>query len=228
MTSPTDYAGVGYKTSETYYAVQLGKGDEIADRAFNFTSSGALKSKSTFEYGTDAITDGLSGISAFAETNAEDVMVRSVSYKMTSPTDYASVGYKTSETYYAVQLGKGDEIADRAFNFTSSGALKSKSTFEYGTDAITDGLSGISAFAETNAEDVMVRSVSYKMTSPTDYAGVGYKTSETYYAVQLGKGDEIADRAFNFTSSGALKSKSTFEYGTVAITDGLSGISAFA
>src|SRR3989338_5767954 len=175
-------------------------------------------------------------------------MVRSLSYKMIDndlidtpgygTIEYDDVGYKTSETYYATQLGKGDEIADHAFNFTSSGAIKSKSAFEYGTTWVADGVTGIGAFSETNSEDVMVRSLSYKMIDndpvgdpeygTIEYDDVGYLTSETYYAVQLGKGDEIADRSFNFTSSGVLKSKSTFEYGTMALSNGQVGNSAFS
>src|SRR3989338_7226970 len=237
MRSPTDYASVGYKTSETYYDVYLGKGDEIADRSFNFTSTGTLKSKSIFEYGTAGIADGLSGSEAWETANSEDVMVRSVSYKMIDndlvdtpgyqTIEYDDVGYKTSETYYDVHLGKGDEIADRSFNFTSTCTLKTKSVFEYGAAGIIDGASGSEAWETANSEDVMVRSVSYKMTSPTDYASVGYKTSETYYDVHLGKGDEIADRSFNFTSTGTLKSKSVFEYGAAGIIDGASGSEAW-
>ena len=62
-------------------------------------------------------------------------MVRSVSYKTN---DYTSAGLKTSETYYDVHLGKGDEIADTSFNFAGDGStIKSKSVSEYGT--ITTG-----------------------------------------------------------------------------------------
>ena len=53
-------------------------------------------------------------------------MVRSTSYKMTDKNSdgaisYSEIGPKTSETYYNVHLGKGDEIADRSFNFAGNG-----------------------------------------------------------------------------------------------------------
>src|SRR5664279_2289905 len=97
----------GLKTSETYYDIHLGKGDEIADRSFNFTADGKnVKTESIFEYGTANLANGVSGNSAAVTSNPEDMMVRSVSYK--SEATYAQ-GLKTSETYYDIHLGKGDE-----------------------------------------------------------------------------------------------------------------------
>ena len=96
----------------TYYDVHLGKGDEIADRSWNFAGNGIdIKSESIFEYGSVALLDGANGNRASATTNPEDVMVRSISYKASGA--YIQ-GVKTSETYYDVHLGKGDEIAGTA------------------------------------------------------------------------------------------------------------------
>ena len=82
--------------------------------------------------------------------------MRSVSYKATA--GYAQ-GNKTSETYYDIHLGKGDEIADRSWNYAGNGLdLKSESIFEYGATAILDGATGNRASATTNSEDCMVRS----------------------------------------------------------------------
>ena len=68
-------------------------------------------------------------------------MVRSVSYNVLNAT-YAQ-GVKTSETYYDIHLGKGDEIADRSWNFDGAGTgVKSESVFEYGSAAVTDGQAG--------------------------------------------------------------------------------------
>ena len=97
-------------------------------------------------------------------------MVRTLSYKMTDldtsgDIDYAEVGSKTSETYFDVHLGKGDEIADRSFNFAGNGTtLKSKSVMEYGTittGSLNSGASGSSAKDTTSSDAVMVRTLSY-------------------------------------------------------------------
>jgi len=227
---------LGNKTSETYYDVHLGKGDEIADRSFNFAGDGTtLKSLSTYEYGTittGSIINGASGTSASATDSSEAVMVRSVSYKASLVGMVYTPGVKTSETYYDVHLGKGDEIADRSWNFAGNGIdLKSESIYEYGTittGSIADGAAGNSASATLNAEDCMVRSVSYKASG---FYVQGNKTSETYYDVHLGKGDEIADRSWNFKASGIIKEETVFEYGMIStgtIPGGTAGSSASA
>ena len=226
-----DYAEVGSKTSETYFDVHLGKGDEIADRSFNFAGNGTtLKSKSVMEYGTittGSLNSGASGSSAKDTTSSDAVMVRTLSYKLLA--DSYTAGTKlTSETYFDVHLGKGDEIADRSFNYAGDGTtLKSKSVMEYGTittGSNDDGEAGSSAQATTSSDAVMVRTLSYKLLTPSYTAGTKL-TSETYFDVHLGKGDEIADRSFNYAGDGAtLKSKSVMEYGTITTGSLLTGL----
>src|SRR3989338_8566892 len=145
------------------------------------------------------LQDGESSLRASDITvSPEDFMVRSRTFKATG---YLAVGNLQSETYYETRLGKGDEIADRSFNYAADGiTIKSKSVFEYGVMNLQDGESGLAASNTTvSPEDFMVRSVSYKATG---YLSVGAKTSETYYETRLGKGDEIADRSFNYAADG--------------------------
>ena len=65
-----------------------------------------------------------------------------------------------------MHLGKGDEIADRSFNFAGDGTtLKSMSIFEYGTittGSIPDGSTtdATRASATASSEAVMVRTSS--------------------------------------------------------------------
>ncbi|MFA5144366.1 MAG: hypothetical protein WC522_09460, partial [Candidatus Omnitrophota bacterium] len=132
--------------SVTYYVGD--KGEEIADCTYNYAADGTtLKSKSVFEYGVittgsienGAQNDGSTITYANATQSNDAVMVRSVTYSMTDLNGngiitYDEVGKKTSETYYETRLGKGDEIADRSFNFTADGStIKTESIFEYGT-----------------------------------------------------------------------------------------------
>ncbi|MDO8733524.1 MAG: hypothetical protein Q7L55_13300, partial [Actinomycetota bacterium] len=215
------------KTSETYYKIHLGKGDEVADRSFNFDYEGTnIKSVSFYEYGALELTDGTAGVRA-ASITADQIdyaMVRTVSHK--SNNTYATLA-KTSETYYKIHLGKGDEVADRSFNFDYDGTnIKSVSFYEYGDLELADGQSGTRASAITpdTIDYCMTRTVSHK--SNNSYATLA-KTSETYYKIHLGKGDEIADRSFNFDYDGLnVKSVSFYEYGILELTDGTSGIRA--
>ena len=153
-------------------------------------------------------------------------MVRSTSFKL-STASYTATQTQTSETYYDVHLGKGDEIADRSWNYAGNGTtLKNVSYYEYGTittGSISDGSSGTRAASTASSEAVMVRSTSFKL-STSSYTATKTQTSETYYDVHLGKGDEVADRSWNYAGNGTtLKNVSYYEYGTIttgSIADG--------
>ena len=184
----------GTLQNQTYYYTGFGKGDEIADYSYNYRTDGAtIRNVSIFFYGTDEVRA--------ASADSSDPMSRTDS-RRESLTGVLEAGTLQSQTYYYTGFGKGDEIANYAFNYRTDGAtIKNVSIFYYGT-------------AETRAEfsstaDAMSRSDSLK----ESLAGV--LQSQTYYYTGFGKGDEIADYSLNYTFDGSrVKSTSIFYYGT--------------
>jgi len=195
--------------------------DLISSRAFNtiilsaasitFAWLLAIPTGIAVAYWQNSIFDRILSFLAFFGMAVPNFFLAFLLLYLALKTGWFPVGGSFSYDYDSFTLwGK---IADRAYNFMSNGtSIKSKSVFEYGTSALTDGSSGTLASVISNSDDMMVRSVSYKT---TDYNTTCTRTSETYYDIHLGKGDEIADRSFNFANNGS-SIKRTFGSVTIA------------
>ncbi|MFA5144373.1 MAG: hypothetical protein WC522_09495, partial [Candidatus Omnitrophota bacterium] len=207
------------KTSETYYDVHLGKGDEIADRSFNYAGDGAtLKSKTIYEYGSAAVTAGAAGNSAANTQNSEDCMVRSVSYRTSS---YADSGTKTSETYYNIRLGKGDEIADYSITYkTGTSTIRATTVNFYTTGDGTTGAVKRAGDSNVNSDSRLAITVSYKgnqsgsVSSITDPNADSFsRQTVTYYKGE--RGLELADYSLQYkTGEDVLRAISVNYYGS--------------
>ncbi|GAF86233.1 unnamed protein product, partial [marine sediment metagenome] len=193
----------GKLQTKTIYDDRLGEGYEIANYSYTYYLGGTqdLKNTTYYYYDTGDMNPANAGRAADTDVTVDSALMISETYKGDHET-YPTTTKLQSRTYYAIQWGKGEEIADYTNTYNFDLTIRTHTKYYYFID--TDN-----RFVEAGSADLdayMTRTIVRRDSDSGDLKQIAFYKGWR-------KGEELINWSYEYSGDGLTrKTITTYDY----------------